>query len=224
MLKIVVTIGGVLFLSKKILGFVGVFVVIIVALVVLISVQKGPDDEIDYEGKPFLGDESAPVNIIEFGDYLCPHCKDFNDNVFPVIQSELVQTGKAKFYYMNYPVIGPESTTSGKFSKAVYQELGDDKFWEFHDLLFANQTDESGNPNNFTDEFLEDVLEEVASSEETEQVMDVYNEGKWDEDFDDDVSIADDLGVQSTPSLYINGELFEGESMGDFIKAVEEAK
>ena len=135
---------------------------IIVALVVLISVQKGSDDEVDYEGKPFLGDESASVNIIEFGDYLCPHCKDFHDNVFPVIQKELVETGKAKFYYMNYPVIGPESTTSGKFSKAVYQELGDDKFWEFHDLMFANQTDESGNPNSFTDEFLEETLEEVA--------------------------------------------------------------
>src|SRR5699024_8422904 len=97
---------------------------------------------------------------------------------------------------MNYPVIGPESTTSGKFSKAVYHELGDDKFWEFHDLMFANQTDESGNPNSSTDELLEETVEEVASSEETEQVMDVYNEGKWDEEFYDDVSIADDLGVQ----------------------------
>src|SRR5699024_11840123 len=110
------------------------------------------------------------------------------------------------------------------FSKAVYQELGDDKFWDFHDLMFVNKTDESGNPNSFTDEFLKETLEEVASSEETEQVMDVYNEGKWEEAFDDDVSIADDLGVKSTPSLYINGELFEGESMRDFIKAVEEAK
>src|SRR5699024_3479097 len=119
---------------------------------------------------------------------------------------------------MNYPVIGPESTTSGKCSKAAYQELGDDRFWEFHDLMFANQTDESGKPDSSTDEFLEEILEEAASAEETELVIDVYNEGKWDEDFDDDVSIADDPGVQSTPSLYINGELFEGESMGDFIK------
>src|SRR5699024_11600334 len=98
--------------------------------------------------------------------------------------SELVETGKAKFYYMNYPVIGPESTTSGKFSKAVYQELGDDKFWEFHDLMFANQTDESGNPNSFTDEFLEENLEEVVSSEEKKQVMEIFKEGKCDLDYD----------------------------------------
>src|SRR5699024_11153017 len=129
-------------------------------------------------------------------------CKDFNDNVFPVIQSELVETGKAKFYYMNYPDIGPESTTSGKFSKAVYQELGDDKFWEFHDLMFANQTDESGNSNSITDEYLEETLEEVASTEETEQVMDVYNEGKWDEDLYDDVYNADDLVDQSATTQY----------------------
>ena len=95
---------------------------------------------IDYEGQPFLGEASAPVEIVEFGDYKCPSCKDFNDRLFPIIYEELVETGKAKFYFMNYSFIAADSTTAAQFAETVYKELGNEKFWAFHNLLFANQT------------------------------------------------------------------------------------
>src|SRR5699024_75125 len=168
-------------------------------------------------------EESAPVDIVEFGDYKCPHCQDFNDQIFPIIKEELVETGKAKFYFMNYPVIGPDSTSSAQFAEAVYQELGNDVFWDFHHLLFANQTTDEGKTNLFTDEFLKDILTEVASSDEVEQVMTVYDEGEADNALKSDLSTANSLGVSSTPTVYINGEKFDGASTGEFVEKVEEA-
>lgn len=86
------------------------------------------DVAIDYSGQPFLGKSSAPVSIIEFGDYKCPNCKNFADGVIPVIQKELVDTGKAKLYFFNDSFINVDSTRAAKFAEAVYHELGNDTF------------------------------------------------------------------------------------------------
>jgi protein-disulfide isomerase len=50
------------------------------------------------------GDDSAPVTIIEFGDYMCPGCGMFNTQVKPQIELQLVQTGKAKFVFYDFPL------------------------------------------------------------------------------------------------------------------------
>lgn len=213
---------GVFYLSKKIFWIIGIVAVALIAIVML-SDAKEESVVIDYEGQPFLGEESAPVEIVEFGDYKCPHCGDFNNSLFPIINQELVETGKAKFYFMNYSFIAADSITSAQFAETVYKELGNEKFWEFHHLLFANQTTESGQANLMTEEFLKAVLSEVATPEETEKVMLAFSEGKGKEAWDKDMSTANNLGVNSTPTVYIGGKEFTGATMDDMIKMVEEA-
>ncbi|MBB4825260.1 protein-disulfide isomerase [Sporosarcina luteola] len=209
-------------MSKKLFWIIGIVAVCIIGIIVLTNTEKESAD-IDYEGQPFVGDASAPVEIIEFGDYKCPHCKDFNDNLLPIIDKELIETGKAKFYFMNYAFMGPDSTTSAQFAETVYQELGNDVFWEFHHLLFANQTDESGETMQFTDQALETLLAEVAKPEDVKQVMEAYQEGKGKAALEKDMKIANHLEISSTPSIFINGKLFDGGSMNDFFKRVDEA-
>lgn len=209
-------------LPKKIFWFIAILAVCILGIIVLKD-AKQEEVSIDYENQPFLGEETAPVEIIEFGDYKCPHCKEFNDNVFPFINEELVKTGKAKFYFMNFSFISPDSTTSAQFAETVYKELGNEKFWEFHHLLFANQVTEAGEMNVFTDEFLEASLAEMATPEETKQVMLAYSEGKGNAALKKDLSTVKNLGITSTPSIYINGKPFTGASMNDFMEMVEEA-
>ena len=87
-------------LSKKIFWFIGVIAVCIIGIIVLTN-TKAESVVFEYEGQPYIGEETAPVEIVEFGDYKCFHCKDFNDSLFPLIHKEFVETGKAKFYYMN---------------------------------------------------------------------------------------------------------------------------
>ncbi|QTD39796.1 DsbA family protein [Sporosarcina sp. Te-1] len=209
-------------MSKKLFWFIGIVAVCIIGIIVLTNTEKESAD-IDYEGQPFVGDASAPVEIVEFGDYKCPHCKDFNDSLLPIIEKELVETGKAKFYFMNYAFMGPDSTTSAQFAETVYQELGNDVFWEFHHLLFANQTDESGKTVQFTDTVMETLLAEVASPEDVEQVMKAYQEGEGKANLEKDMKTANRLEISSTPSIFINGKLFDGGSMNDFFKRVDEA-
>ena len=116
-------------MNKKIFWLIGILAVCLIGIIVLTNVNE-ESVVIDYEGQPFLGEASAPVEIVEFGDYKCPSCKDFNDRLFPVIYQELVKTGKAKFYFMNYSFIAPDSTTAAQFAETVYKELGNETFWD----------------------------------------------------------------------------------------------
>lgn len=210
-------------MNKKIFWLIGILAVCLIGVILLTNTSK-ESVEIDYEGQPFLGEASAPVNIIEFGDYKCPHCKDFNDQTFPFIYEELVKTGKAKFYFMNYSFIGPDSMTAAVFAETVYQELGNDVFWSFHNVLFENQTTSDGGMTFYSDDLLEKLLGELVSEEETAKVMAAYQDGKGKDAWDLDMQIAKKLNVTSTPAIYINGKQFEGNTLDDFIEMVEGAE
>lgn len=210
-------------MNKKIFWLIGIVAVCFIGIILLTNTSE-ESVEIDYEGQPFLGEASAPVDIIEFGDYKCPHCKDFTDHTFPIIYKELVETGKAKFYFMNYSFIGPDSMTAALFAETVYQELGNDVFWSFHDLLFKNQTTSDGEMTFFSDELLEKMLGELVSEEETAKVIAAYREEKGKDAWELDMQIAKKLNVSSTPAIYINGKQFEGNTLDDFIEMVEGAE
>lgn len=196
----------------------------LVGIIFLTDLQK-KSAVIEYEGQPFLGEESAPVAIVEFGDYKCPACKAFDESLFPLIEQEFVETGQAKFYFMNYSFINNDSHRSAQFAETVYQELGNEKFWSFHDLLFSKQPDNLSyeKVDLYTDIFLEETLAEVASAEETDKVMKAFAENKGKAAWEKDMSTAKSLGIASTPSIFINGKQFKGQTMDDFKKMVDEA-
>ena len=211
-------------MSKKLFWIIGLVVICIVGIIVLTDVNQ-KSIAIDVEGQPFLGEESAPVEIIEFGDYKCPACKDFNDRLFPVINKELVETGKAKFYFMNYSFINVDSNRSAQFAETVYQELGNEKFWAFHELLFSKQPADLSyeRVDLYTESFLEEALAEVATEEETKKVMKAFGENKGKEAWEKDMKMANGLGVSSTPTIFIGGKQFTGRTLDDFTEMVEEA-
>ncbi|MGG0409205.1 DsbA family protein [Peribacillus simplex] len=206
---------------------IGLIAVIIIGFIFL---ANGKDEdtavnEIDYKSQPYLGEKSAPVQIVEFGDYKCPVCKTFEEQFFPSIQSELIDTGKAQFYFMNYSFINVDSTRSAKFAESVYQELGNDTFWKFHELLYDKQPDDLKYEKEdvFTDKFLEETLKEIANDKDVKKVVTSFKAEKSEGQWNKDMELADELGVSGTPSLFVNGKKFEGNTIDDLVKMVDDA-
>ena len=85
------------------------------------------------------GDEDAPITIVEFGDYACPGCGGFAMSVKPQVELLLLETGKAKFVFYDFPLtsIHPTSFLAARTARCAQDQ---DKFWEYHDALFRNQT------------------------------------------------------------------------------------
>ncbi|UOQ45982.1 DsbA family protein [Halobacillus salinarum] len=204
------------------------FIIIGAAAVIAIIwfAASGNSDENAYEGQPYLGEEDAPVTVLEFGDYKCPYCKAFEAQFFPQIDKELIQTGEIKFYFINLPFINVDSKRAAKFAETVYQELGNETYWKFHSLLYEKQpADPAAEKQDIYDEeFLKKTLGEMTSSEDVKQVMDAFNDGTGDEAVEEDLKLANKLNVSQTPTLIVDGERFEGQNIEDLKKMVEEAK
>ncbi|USK79829.1 thioredoxin domain-containing protein [Peribacillus frigoritolerans] len=207
---------------------IGLIAIIIIGFIFLANGKKDEDtavNEIDYKSQPYLGEKSAPVQIVEFGDYKCPVCKTFEEQFFPSIQSELIDTGKAQFYFMNYSFINVDSTRSAKFAESVYQELGNETFWKFHELLFDKQPADLKYEKEdvFTDKFLEETLKEIANDKDVKKVVTSFKAKKSEDQWNKDMELADELGVTGTPSLFVNGKKFEGNTIDDLVKMVDDA-
>lgn len=176
---------------------------------------------LNLKGQPVLGDPEAPVQIVEFGDYKCPACKSFDQAFFPAIKKDLIDTGKAQFFFINYSFLNVDSIRSAQFAEAVYRVLGNDVFWKFHELLYSKQNPTQEKEDVFTATFLENTLQELVSAHEAEKVSRSFASDTF--EWKKDMSIAEKIHVTSTPSLFVNGKQFEGNSLEDLIKMVDAA-
>jgi protein-disulfide isomerase len=138
---------------------------------------------------------------------------------------EFVDTGKAKFYYFHYPFINVDSDRTAKFSEAVYHELGNDKFWEFHELIYKKQPEDLRYEtiDVFTEDFLTETLKEVASEEEVKKVGEYFDTKESEDAWKKDEALGEKLGVTGTPTIFVDGKKFEGQTMDDLNKMIEEA-
>lgn len=213
--------------SKWIFWSIGIIAVLVVAYLFLMpkSTQLALMEAADYEGQPYFGKETAKVKIVEFGDYKCPACKAFNEELVKQIDKDFVETGIAQFYFFQDPFIAVDSHRTALFAETVYGELGNDLFWKFHDLLYKNQPEDLSleKQDYFTEDKLKGLIGQIADEQQTEKVMQAFTAKKYQAAVDKDLAIVKRLDVRGTPTLYINGKRFEGTTMDDFKKAVEEA-
>ena len=89
---------------------------------------------------PFEGSNSAKVSVIEFGDYQCPFCERFFTQTEPQIQKNYVDTGKVKFYFMDFAFLGPDSQT---LSQGAWCADEQGKYYDYHDYVYSNQGQEN---------------------------------------------------------------------------------
>jgi len=89
------------------------------------------------DGEPALGQAGAALTIMEISDYQCPFCKRHAQQTFPQIVKEFVNTGKARYIFVDFPIaqLHPQAARSHE-AAACAQEQG--KFWEMHTSIFAS--------------------------------------------------------------------------------------
>ena len=82
------------------------------------------------------GDPDAPVTIIEFSDFACPYCSRFSVDTLPQLREDYVETGKVRFVYKHYAILGQVSTRAAEASECAAEQ---DQFWAYHDQIFIQQ-------------------------------------------------------------------------------------
>ncbi|MDR6226134.1 DsbA family protein [Desmospora profundinema] len=182
----------------------------------------------EYEGQPVLGDPDAPVKIVEFGDFKCPACKQFKDQIYPQLKKDYIDQGKVAFYFVNNPFIGEDSMTAAIAAESVYQQ-DPDSYWPYFEALYDNQ----GNEQQVwaTPELLVKLAKEETPEVDADQVKkDIENE-TYKEQVEKDRQIVGKAGVTSVPTLFVNGrkvepqEAFQYNNLKNIIdQAIEEAQ
>lgn len=89
---------------------------------------------------PVLGNNNAPITLVEFGDYQCFFCNKFFHDTESSILKNYVETGKVKIIFKDYTIIGPDSVEA---ANAAHCAEDQEKFWQYHDELYNNWAGEN---------------------------------------------------------------------------------
>lgn len=186
------------------LGIIGVVVAgaLLIAFALIYPNLKPPGEitSADFIERPMvsdnaMGDPNAPIKIEEFSDYQCLYCAQFNEETEWKIAETYVADGSVYFVYRSVGAfLGPESKAS---AEAAYCAGDQDKYWEYHDILFANQT--GVNVGAYTDRRLKAFGE--ALSLDMAAFNDCFNSGEFADRVNQDYLDSKAAGVTGTPAF-----------------------
>lgn len=188
--------------NMLIIGGIIVAAVVIGIIAIIVSSGGRGASGIDYaaipqsrtaDGAMVLGNPDAPITIIEFADFACPHCQDYTSTTHRVI-SDYVATGKAKFEYRMFitatdPQFGPYVSQLAECAEV--QKPG--AFWPAHDTLF--QLGSQGRFNATTSRTLAERVDLNYSE--------LLNCAETASQYTTDQQFGISLGVQSTPTIMV---------------------
>jgi protein-disulfide isomerase len=153
-----------------------------------------------------LGNQNAPVTLVEYGDYQCPFCGRFFNQTEPLLREEYISSGKVKMIYRDLAFLGPESQAAAEAAECAKDQ---GKFWAYHDELFKEEiADGSENNGNLDRSLFLKLAERVGLN-----ISDFTSclDGKKYADFVRQVTReAQSLGINATPTSFVNGELIQG--------------
>lgn len=118
------------------------------------------------------------------------------------IREEYIETGKVRFVYKHFAILGPESSRSAEASECAAEQ---DAFWPYHDLIFADQAE---NYDSLTQEKLVSLAEEV--SLDTSEFSECLSSGRYSLQISQESQAVQALGLRGTPGFLINGLFING--------------
>lgn len=159
------------------------------------------------------GSESAKVTIVEFGDFQCPACGAVNPTVKKIIADYKDQI---YFVFRNFPL--PMHANALVSAEAAYAAGQQGKFWEMESMLYESQLEWSEKSGDEAKKIIRGYAEELELN--MEQFNQSLDTSKGAAKIQKDQNDGYQLGVDSTPTFYINGEKFAGGMTYDKLKAL----
>ena len=163
-----------------------------------------------------LGPANAPVTITEFASMTCPHCAAFNENVFPKIKSEYIDTGKIRYVFREFPL--DIKAAAGSMLARCIAKGDSGKYFAVIDMLFKQQNDWV--TKNTTETLIRIGKQAGLSQQAVENCL--KDQALLDKIAADQKYASEVLKVDSTPTFFINGEKIKGEtSFAEFDKKIK---
>ncbi len=154
----------------------------------------------------FLGEKNAPITIVEFSDYQCPYCGVFENETFPKIKAQYIDTGKVKLVFRDFPLsFHPYAYPSALFAECArsLSTNGNVDYFKVHDKLF--ETVQNG-------KFDYDVMSTFAVSLgiNKAELKKCFDSDKFKDEIAADQKSGQSAGINGTPGFIVNGQVISG--------------
>ena len=166
--------------------------------------------EVKLDDAPIRGAPNAPITILEYADFQCPYCSASESTLQQLL---VMYPGQIRIAFKNYPLDIHEDAMLAHHAALAAKQQG--RFWEMHDRLFSNQRALKRADLIHTAQGLgldtNKFIADMDSPQFTSTIEADKNEGRR-------------LGVEGTPSFFINGKMLEGaQPIGEFKKLIDQA-
>lgn len=162
-----------------------------------------------------LGPKDAAVTITEYASMTCPHCAAFNEQVFPKIKKEYIDTGKVRYIFREFP-LDIKAAAGSMLSRCIAKDDAP-KYFAVTDMLFRQQNDWV--VKNTTETLTRIGKQAGLTQQQVEACL--KDQALLDKIAADQKYASDVLKVDSTPTFFINGEKIKGEaSFEEFAKKI----
>lgn len=162
------------------------------------------------------GPADAPVKIEEYLDYQCPACGSYNRNYEEGVIEAFAKTGKVRYEVHSMSFIGQESVDA---AQAALCAVDQNKFWEMHNSIFANQNGENEGA------FAKDRLKSIAATAglDANTFNSCLDSNKYSDKVTQERTDGENRGVNQTPTFFVNGKMYVGvQSATDFKRIIAE--
>lgn len=173
------------------------------------SEKESPEKITIAEKDHIRGDFSAPVTIVEYSDFQCPFCQRFHPTMQQILDD---YSGQVRWIYKHFPLdqIHPQARPAAEASECVWEQKGNDGFWQFTDLLFENQS-----------KLGESLYRELAVQIglDADQFNNCFSSRKYKDKVEADYQEGIKAGVRGTPGSFVNGQSIPGAVPYNTLKA-----
>jgi protein-disulfide isomerase len=144
--------------------------------------------------------------VVDFSNYLCPHCQEHALNVLPRLKAEYIDTGKVRYLFRDFPFPGQDHVIRAGEAAACAHEQG--RYYEYHEALFRAAQAWGNLRGQALDRYLVDLAGQLGL--DTGAFQSCLASGRMRQGVLNDQQLAQDLGLTGTPTFFIAGEKHTG--------------